>query len=627
MSGFAQAALPLAAQNLSVFPVHYVREDGRCSCGNAACEHPGKHPDTPHGFKDATTNPHRIELWGRRSPHSNLGIATEESGLLVVDADCKNGARGLKEWARLVAELGADLEDTAMVRTQSGGLHILYRAGGYEIPSSVGALAPGIDIRAQGGFIVAPPSVGPLGPYAWVEGHELDRLCDLPPKLAERLLAKTPGTENPPASGSAATLALIPRGERNAALTSFAGVMRRPGMQEDEILAALRQVNANRCSPPLPDDEVVRIAESVAGYDPQGPGSPPADSALLTCLADVRPEPVEFLWQGRIVRAKLNMIYGEPGLGKSFLALDIVAHVSRGLVWPDGGSPPVGTVILLTAEDGLGDTIRPRLDALGADPTRIHALTAVRRGQDEQEAVFSLLDDLASLESAIIRLRATFVVIDPLNAYLARVDSHRAAEVRGALAPIAAMAERTRATILVVHHTNKGGGDGRALNRATGSGDFVAAPRSVLLVAPDPDDESRRCLVSAKLNLARKPPGLGFSIIDGGIVFDDKPVTLDANQLLTAVPRNDKEATKLAEARAWLADYLGDGGQPQKQVKTAAKNAGVSDRTLWRAKDALGVVSLKDGMTGGWTWNLPSPITAVRLKGRGTEAAGEDGSP
>jgi len=185
--------------------------------------------------------------------------------------------------------------------------------------------------------------------------------------------------------------------------------------------------------------------------------------------------------------------------------------------------------------------------------------------------------------------------------------------VRSALAPIAAMAERTRVTFLAVHHTNKSG-DGRALNRVTGSGDFAAAPRSVLLVAPDPDDESRRCLVSAKLNLAVKPPGLGFSIIEGGLVFDDEPVTQDANALLAGAPRSAKAEGKFEEAKEWLAEYLGDYQEHAgKQVEAAAKQAGIAKRTLWRAKDALQVRSAKDGMTGGWTWCLPSPIAEVRI--------------
>jgi hypothetical protein len=619
MMAFLHEALGLAAQNLYVLPVHYVRDDGSCSCADPNCEHMGKHPDTAHGFKDATTDAKRIELWDRRSPQSNLGIATGPSRLVVIDADCKNGTPGLEEWARLVAELGGELEDTAMVRTQSGGLHVLYRAGQYEIPSSAGTLAPGIDVRAEGGFIVAPPSVGELGRYEWIEGHGLDRLHDLPSALAERLVGRAPRPSEPDTG-----LVLIPKGKRNAALTRLAGAMRRPGMQEDEILAALRLVNANRCSPPLADQEVVRIVTSVSAYEPETGSASAGGQALLTCLEDVEPEQVEFLWEARIVKAKLNMLFGEPGLGKSFLSLDCAARVSQGLPWPDGGSAPLGTVILLTAEDGLADTIRPRLDTLGADPARIHALTAVKRKGEGHEATFSLLDDLAILEAAVIRLEASLVIIDPLNAYLAKVDSHRAAEVRGALAPIAAMAERTGVTFLVVHHTNKGG-DGRALNRATGSGDFVAAPRSVLLVAPDPEDESRRCLVSAKLNLARKPPGLGFSIVDGGIVFDDKPVTQDANQLLASVPRTDEESGRFEEAKAWLLNCLDDNSEhPQTEVKAEARAAGIKDRTLSRAKQALQVKSYKHGMGGGWYWSLPSPITSVlvRRKNGGTADRG-----
>ena len=137
-----------------------VREDGSCSCADPSCERIGKHPDTPHGFKDATTDLAKIEVWERRSPEANIGIATEQSGLIVVDADRKHGAPGLENWAKIVAELGAELEDTAMVRTQSGALHIIYRAGSHDIASSTGSPAPGIDIRARGGYIVAPPSVG-----------------------------------------------------------------------------------------------------------------------------------------------------------------------------------------------------------------------------------------------------------------------------------------------------------------------------------------------------------------------------------------------------------------------------------------------------------------------------------
>jgi len=570
--------------------------------------HGEKHPLTPwRRFQDRhLTDEERAEqrALAVRTPNPGFWSPTGgPHGMVALDAD--------DEVAR--ASLGETVGEDAFKHTAwectPHGQHLIFAVDEDDRTPNNGPEGVGIASlhrRGYGGGIKHWPS----------EGYDLARspaqgLLPLPDALRDPPTEPSSGGGHAPSDPKAS--ATIPRGERNTTLLSHGGAMRRRGMQEDEILAALLVMNASRCDPPLDEEEVRRIAASLASYEPATPGGFQAGKAVLTCLADVEPEEVVFLWEGRLVQGKLNLIFGEPGLGKSYLTLYCAANVSAGRPWPDGGTPPVGTVILLTAEDGLADTIRPRLDKLGADPARIHALTAVKRSVDGQEVSFSLLDDLAILESAVVRLEASFVIIDPLNAYLQKVDSHRASEVRSALAPIAAMAERTHVTFLAVHHTNKSG-DGRALNRVTGSGDFAAAPRSVLLVAPDPADESRRCLVSAKLNLAVKPPGLGFSIIEGGLVFDDEPVTLDANALLAAPQSGDKAGGKFEEAKAWLTDYLGDHEEhAQKAVKAAAKQAGIADRTLWRAKDALQVRSEKDGMTGGWTWCLPSPIADVRI--------------
>jgi AAA domain/Primase C terminal 1 (PriCT-1)/Bifunctional DNA primase/polymerase, N-terminal len=570
--------------------------------------HGEKHPLTPwRRFQDRhLTDEERAEqrALAVRTPSPGFWSPTGgPHGMLALDADDEQARVFLSE------TLGEDVfASTAWERTPHGH-HLIFAVDKDDRTPNNGPEGVGIASlhrRGYGGGIKHWPSGG----YDLVRSPA-QGLLPLPDALRDPLAEPSGGGGHAPSDPQAS--ATIPRGERNTTLLSLGGTMRYRGLQKDEILAALLVVNARRCDPPLDEEEVRRIAASLASYEPATPGGFQAGKAVLTCLADVEPEEVVFLWQRRLVQGKLNLIFGEPGLGKSYLTLYCAANVSRGLPWPDGGAPPVGTVILLTAEDGLADTIRPRLDKLGADPTRIHALTAVKRSADGQEATFSLLDDLAILEATVVRLGASFVIIDPLNAYLAKVDSHRASEVRSALAPIAAMAERTHVTFLAVHHTNKSG-DGRALNRVTGSGDFAAAPRSVLLVAPDPDDESRRCLVSAKLNLARKPPGLGFSIIEGGLVFDDEPVTQDANALLASSPRSAKDEGKFEEAKEWLAEYLGDYQEhPQKEVKAAAKAAGIADRTLWRAKDALQVRSEKGGMTAGWTWRLPSPIAEVRI--------------
>ena len=167
---------------------------------------------------------------------------------------------------------------------------------------------------------------------------------------------------------------------------------------------------------------------------------------VLTCLADVSPEDVTWIWRGRVAAGKLNLIAGDPGLGKSFVTLDLIARYTTGRPLPDG-SPgiPSGTAILLSAEDGLADTIRPRLDALGADVQRVHYVATVIDGRQERSIQ---LADVEALEEAILTKDAGLVVIDPLSAYVGDTDSHRDAAVRGLLAPLAQLADRYRVTIL-----------------------------------------------------------------------------------------------------------------------------------------------------------------------------------
>ena len=240
-------ALECAARGWHVFP-----------CG------PDKRPLTRHGFKDASCDPAAVRALWEAHPAASVGIATGASRLVVVDLDCKKGARGLDEWRRLVAELGAQLEDTTLVDTPSGGNHVYYRANGHRVGSTAGKLAPGIDTRAEGGYVVGAGSPG----YLYVEGHGPERLAALPAALGERLAYATakPAAARPSDSGE-----VIAEGRRDATLASLAGSMRRRGMTAEAIGAALRAENAARCRPPLPERDVARIAESVARYEPAPP--------------------------------------------------------------------------------------------------------------------------------------------------------------------------------------------------------------------------------------------------------------------------------------------------------------------------------------------------------------------
>jgi putative DNA primase/helicase len=222
------------------------------------CKPGGKTPITPAGFKDASTDPEQISRWWRDHPQANIGIATGAAGLVVIDVDVKNGARGLESWQVLREELGEEVAETAIVRTPSGGLHYVFRADGHRVRNSAGKLGPGLDVRADGGYVIAPGSQTPQGSYEWLA----DRTpAPLPACLVEQLAVRQRESVSLQAG------VVIPIGQRNSTLTSLAGTMQRRGMSKAAIAAALHEENL-RCAAPLPDAEVSAIATSVAAYEP-----------------------------------------------------------------------------------------------------------------------------------------------------------------------------------------------------------------------------------------------------------------------------------------------------------------------------------------------------------------------
>lgn len=255
-------ALSYAARGWHVLPLHWP-ERGECSCGNTACPSPGKHPLTTHGLKDATTDPNTITGWWHQWPIANIGIATgSESNLIVLDVDPDDG--GDESLYKLEQTYGP-LPDTIESLTGGGGRHILFPTPAVPVRNSAGRLGPGLDVRAEGGYIVAPPSSHLSGDsYVWEVDHHPDDvpLADMPTWLVGLLAAPTNGHTK-----SGAPLRII-SGERNNSLAAIAGAMRRQGASEAAIMAALQAVNADQCDPPLPDDEVRKIAGSIAGYQP-----------------------------------------------------------------------------------------------------------------------------------------------------------------------------------------------------------------------------------------------------------------------------------------------------------------------------------------------------------------------
>ncbi len=180
----------------------------------------------------------------------------------------------------------------------------------------------------------------------------------------------------------------------------------------------------------------------------------PADGPVVVRLADIEPEAVDWLWPRRLARGKLTLVIGEPGGGKTYFVIDCGARVTRGQPWPDGTTPAPGEVIVLTSEDGVADTLRPRFDHQGGDPSRVHILRSVR--VDGAELPFTLERDLPQLARVLTERPDTgLVILDPVSAYLGSRDSYKDAEIRGLLSPLAALAERFDVALLAILHLTK----------------------------------------------------------------------------------------------------------------------------------------------------------------------------
>lgn len=337
-----------------------------------------------------------------------------------------------------------------------------------------------------------------------------------------------------------------------------------------------------------------------------------APRALLHCMSDIQPTKLEWLWPGRIPLGKLTLLAGDPGLGKSFVTMDMAARVSRGEAWPDAPEvkQPAGSAIIFSAEDDLQDTIRPRLDRAGADVTRIHAVPGVQCQNPEtlKDRVrgFNLETDLPLLEEALREVPGVrLITVDPISAYCGGTDSHKNAEVRAMLTPLAELASRYRVAVVAVTHLSKGGGS-KAVYRAMGSLAFAAAARAVWAVTKDQSDPNRRLILPAKMNLSEDSTGLAYSITDGYVAWEAEPVRMTADEAFAA-EMSDESGSECQEAAEWLRDVLSGGSLPAKEVMKLAARNGISDSTLRRAKSKLKVESQRCGFGKGSqvVWELP----------------------
>lgn len=422
------SALAYAAGGLPVFPLT------------------GKVPRKgTRGFKDATTEPARIRA--AFSHGANVGIPTgAASGLVALDADSAEGE------AALAAICGGTLPVTRTHRT-GRGRHFIFLYPKDPVPSRT-YLRPGLDVRGDGGYIVAPPSVHPDTNAHYVVEDPTVPIAPLPDAL--RLLLTTPPRPSPAPTPAPAEERWGP-GERNARLTRLAGAARRHGASEEAILALLGETNATRCDPPLGDAELSHIARSVGRYAPTADGDGPASTPVVRTLAAIIADPSfgrvpsavaeRFAWRGR-----LTLLSGREKLGKTTLTAKVAASVTRCM--PLFGMEPTLTVpaaVLWCALEGHVDDVAYHLLTFGADPNRVLML-------DRLGDPATRLNALAEIVAAH---RPALIVVDTLSSLVSgAIDDPKGDSAAWTLwmNGLGHLARDADAAVLVTHHARKSDG-------------------------------------------------------------------------------------------------------------------------------------------------------------------------
>ncbi len=328
-------------------------------------------------------------------------------------------------------------------------------------------------------------------------------------------------------------------------------------------------------------------------------------------LSDVRPEVVTWLWPGRVPWGKLTVLEGDPGVGKSTLALQVAAFVSSGRPLLPNVEPiePASVLLLPSFEDGTADTIVPRLLAAEADCTRIHELRGVAYYGAAQSMPLSFPNDVEALREAIVNHGARLVILDSLTTSLSPgTDPYKDMDVRKALAPLARIAEETGVSVVVIRHFTKSG-RGNAVTAGGGSIAISGVARVVLQVHKAPDDDSKRILAVAKCNVAVVSPSLQFGLEDAGncarIRWEGES-SHSADDLVALRVPDDGEREVTEEASDWLRTTLGTSVLPRSEVLALARRANFKERTVQRAAKRIGVKHKRGGFGAPGLWELPA---------------------
>lgn len=570
-----------------------------------------KRPVTENGFKAATTDKQRIADWWDNYPNCNIGIATGamSGGLVVIDLDIDedkgvNGYETLKQWQR---EHGT-LPDTWQSITGRGGYHLFYKDVAKN--KSRVNLYEGIDIRADGGYIVAPPSIHPNGKcYEWEQGPGDDiKIAQVDIKMVEFLLGELgdlpdwwvkKGFQEPEA---------ILEGSRVKTMIQLIGSLRGKGLGDDAIRAAVQSENEKKCVPPLTDQELDReVFPALArGWKPERPYTAVSDqgkartvknhSLDMLDMESANEEEPEWLVRGHIPKYQVTAIVGDGGAGKTGTWCAIVAAVSSGkrpflLGDPSGinlieGEPQ--KVLFFSAEDSYKYTLRRKLRKNGANLKNIKTIDVA------DERFQNIKFDNPFLEQLIDKHRPALVVFDPVQAFVPpniRMGERNA--MRACLAPLIGYGEKYGCTFLIIVHTNKMSGVwGR--KRMADSSDMWDLSRCVEMIG-ETGEPGIRYISQEKSNYGLLKPTVLFSIEDEVIKYrgmsdkKDRDFVTDANY-------NTRQAPAKEAAKEFILDFLKDGEKEVTELDEFARIESISKHALKDAKAEL----KREGRTKTW---------------------------
>lgn len=562
-----------AEQDIPVLPIHGV-VGGCCTCGNDDCESPGKHPISSlvrNGVKGASVDLKVIQRWHGKHPDMNYAVATE--GLAVIDCDSEEALREFRS--------GYHPPPTFTVKT-ARGFHFYYRG---EMPARNAARSK-LDVKSGPGcYVVGPCSAHASGAIYAV--WEDDPIADLPQNIADITALR----DDPPEAGDGGP---IPVGMRNSTMTQFAGYMHAKGVPQSAILETLKALNRSMSEKPLPDREVRQIARSVSRY-------PAKALPQIVPFSEIPEEMLVFLWYPYICLGTLGLLDGDPGDGKSQFTIWLCARISRGQRLPNGDEVKPANCFLFNFEDLKGAVIKKRLEANGADLTRVFI----------QSRPFQLSLEMTEwLDGEIAEKKPSLVVLDPIQAVMSGVDGNSNIDVREFMSRLSEIADKRRCAIICVRHFGKGAQD-KAMKKGLGSTDFVGISRNQFGLAKRVDDVRGFIVFHMKTNFERGESML-FTMGDADgrkgeqpkIGFD-KFTDINADDFFAGeVSSRGPDQDERQIAKDFLLDALADGPKAATALKSKAEARAISASTLDRARKELGVITAKKGKI--WFWSLPS---------------------